>query len=247
MPAAYDKYDYPQYWEGRKYEHESEILAMKAFVSKIKKLDKIVEIGSGYGRLVPSYEYRAKRVILVDPSSKLLKIARKNFDNKKYKFIHSKLENMGNKVKVNSVDLVILVRVLHHIEDIDEAFRKINKLLKNGGYFILEYPNKKHIKAIVMEFLKGNLTFAFDIFPKDRQSDKSCCLPFKNYHPDVIKEKLNINNFKVIQRRSVSNIRNDYIKRLFPLEVLIAAEKLLQIPLSFINFGPSVMILSKKA
>jgi hypothetical protein len=53
MPAAYDTYDYPSYWEGRDYEHGSEEIAIKGFLNRIAKIKTALEIGAGYGRLVP--------------------------------------------------------------------------------------------------------------------------------------------------------------------------------------------------
>jgi len=78
MAAAYDTYDYPGYWIGREYEHEAEIFAIKSFLKKIPVIKNVVEIGAGFGRLVPAYFFRARRVVLTDPSSKLLKIANRH-------------------------------------------------------------------------------------------------------------------------------------------------------------------------
>ncbi len=90
MSAAYDKYDYLKYWIGRDYEHKSEVIALRALLTKIKKIKTILEIGAGFGRLVSSYSFRAKKIILSDPSAKTLKVARSAFKNKKnIKFIHS--------------------------------------------------------------------------------------------------------------------------------------------------------------
>ena len=98
MSAAYDTFDYPGYWIGRDYEHKSEVIALKALLQKIKRIKTILEVGAGFGRLVPSYAFRAKKIILSDPSSKSLKIARGAFSGKKsIKFIHSCLENLPAK------------------------------------------------------------------------------------------------------------------------------------------------------
>ena len=62
MPAAYDNYDYPAYWKGREYEHSSEFLAIKEILLKIPKVDRSIEIGAGFGRLLPIYQFRVKRL-----------------------------------------------------------------------------------------------------------------------------------------------------------------------------------------
>ncbi len=254
MSAAYDTYDYPSYWESREYEHKSEVMALSSLLSKIPKLNSIIEIGAGYGRLTPVYLYRGEKIILSDPSSKLLNLAKKNIKNlpagqagKKVTFIQLKLENLSRKLKNKSADLVILIRVLHHLQDFDKALAVIKKITKKNSYFILEFANKRHLKALVNEFFKGNFTFLLDIFPKDISSKKRRHdLPFINYHPDLVKRKLKENGFKILEVRSVSNIRSPILKKIIPLEVLLFIEKYAQKLLASINFGPSIFILSKK-
>ena len=248
MPAPYDKYNYPAYWEGREYEHHSEIIAIKAFLDRIKEISNILEIGAGFGRLTPSYLYRGKKITLLDSSAKLLSLARARLPENKVKVVHSRLETIPEKINRKSVDLVILVRVLHHIDDIDKCFSIISNVLKNNKYFILEFANKSHKKATALEFLRGNLTFLHDIFPKEVSSKKSrgTSLPFRNYHPDVIKEQLKKNGFRIIEIRSVSNIRSPRLKTIIPTETLLYFERLLQKPFSKINFGPSLFILAQK-
>ncbi|MBU0572207.1 class I SAM-dependent methyltransferase [Patescibacteria group bacterium] len=249
MPAAYDTYDYPSYWEGRDYEHGSEVIAIKGFLEKIPKISKILEIGSGYGRLAPSYLFRAKKTILTDPSSVLLKLAKENLQGENIKFIHTGIENLPNKIRGKSVDVAILVRVLHHLDDTDKAFAIIHKLLKDKGYLILEFANKCHFKATFLEFLHGNFTFSLEIFPKDHRTKKSKrkgTIPFLNFHPDIIKRKLEEAGFNIIETRSVSNFRTSFLKNILPTGLLLSIEKFLQPLLAKINFGPSIFILVQK-
>ncbi len=248
MSAYYDSYDYPSYWKGREYEHEAEIMAIKSFINKIPKINTIVEVGAGYGRLVPSYYFRAKKIILSDPSARLLKIAKSRLRNKGINFIQSSVENLHPKIRRNTADLVIFVRVIHHIQNIDSALNIISKITKKGGYLILEFANKRHLKATLFEFLKGNFTFPLDIFPKEIKSKnkKTKTIPFLNYHPDMIREKLSQHGYNIVEQRSVSNIRSKFMKKIFSLDNLLILEKLLQKPFSYIHFGPSIFVLAKK-
>jgi len=248
MAAYYDHYDYPSYWIGRQYEHEAESLALKSFLNKIPAIKTTLEIGAGFGRLTKIYLYRSKKVILSDPSARLLKIARNEFNRKKVVFIQSTLENIPTKIKPSSLDLVILVRVLHHIKDFEKAFKIIYKILAPNKYFILEFANKQHFKAKIIQFIQGNLTFPLDIFPKDirKKTKTKKTLPFINYHPEIILKCLKDNGFEVEEIRSVSNIRANFLKRFFSLDLLLFFEKILQKPLAKIFFGPSVFILARK-
>lgn len=250
MPAAYDNYDYPSYWKDRNYEHLSEFMAIKSLLTKISKINKSIEIGSGFGRIIPSYLFRVKKALLTDPSAKLISLSiRKYGKNKKVEFLQSKLENLKDKIKLKNFDLAIMIRVLHHIEDIDNAFKIIYSLLTKGGYLILEFPNKSHLKANIRQFLKGDLTYPINIFPIDLRSKKNIkknTLPFINYHPDQVMEKLREAGFEIVEIRSVSNIRSTLLKRLVPLHTLLDIEKYLQIPMAKLYLGPSFFVLAKK-
>lgn len=249
MAAHYDTYDYPAYWESRDYEHQSELIAISAFLERIKNIGKIVEIGAGYGRLVKSYAFRAKRVVLVEPSAKLLKRARHDLVGDKYRFIQSTVENIGKKVKGKSANVAIMIRVLHHITDIEACFGSVYKILDDNGYFILEFANKQHFKAWFMELKRGNVTFPLDIFPKDIRSarnKKKGTIPFINYHPDIVLDELVKSGFTILEKRSVSNIRSDKLKKHLPLDLLLSVERLFQTLLGNLNFGPSIFVLAQK-
>jgi len=250
MSAYYDSYDYASYWKGREYEHESEIIAIKAFLQKIKKVDRALEIGGGYGRLVPAYAFRAKSVTFSEPSIKLLSSAEKAMQNRKnIKYVRSSLENLGKKVKKRSFNLVLMVRVMHHMKDANKTFEKIGELVEDNGYFILEFANKIHFKNVIEHLLKGDFSFMTNKETIDVRSEKSKkrkTIAFVNYHPEKIKEELARYNFEVIDIRSVSNIRNPFLKKHLPKNVLLELEKMLQKPLSYIYFGPSIFILARK-
>lgn len=251
MPAAYDTYDYPAYWKEREYENGAEYAAIRTLLNKIPKIEKILDVGCGYGRLFSAYSFRAQRIILSDPSAKLLSLARKNTkDNEKVEFMQSSLENLPLKIKKGSIDLIMMVRVLHHLENTKGAFTIISNLLKDNGYLILEFANKSHFKSVISEMFKGNITFPLDLSAKDIRSEKSKkagTLPFINYHPDAILQELKDAGFTVLSKLSVSNIRSTFIKKVISTQTLLAAEKFLQQPLGYVNFGPSIFILAQKS
>lgn len=256
MPAAYDKFDYHAYWEKREYEHQSEILAIKGFLEKIPKFKTVADIGCGYGRLLPTYFHRARRIILTDPSAGILSDLRQNLKKLESKhnlkktntkIIQARAENLKNKIYKNTVDLVILVRVIHHVENPEELVQIISRILKKDGYLILEFANKIHGKAVIKNLLRGNLIYPADILPKKvGKTSKKSCLTFNNYHPDMIEAILRKYKFEIIETRSVSNIRCQALKKHLPLPVLLWLESYLQTILSGFKFGPSIFILAKK-
>ena len=254
MPAAYDNFDYPAFWEKREYEHRSEIVAIEAFLGRIKSIDIIADIGCGYGRLTPYYSHRARKVFLFDPCNKMLSLARKRLGLKKgsrnkTEVIKSKIETLPMKFKRKYFDVVIMVRVLHHIKNPEKALEAISKSIKKGGYLIAEFPNKLNYKTLTKNVIRGNLTYPFEIDASDircKKNKNKKTIPFLNYHPDKMLELLRNNNFEIIEIRSVSNVRNGFAKQNFPTEFLISIEKKLQRPLARVFFGPSIFILARK-
>ena len=249
MKASYDEYNYPTYWEKRYYEHKSEVIAIKSLLNEIPNITTIGDLGGGYGRLVNTYSQRAKNIYLIDPSSKLLSKAKKDlFYLENIKFIQSSVENLIYKNLKAKFDTILFVRVMHHIKDIDKVFSILSSLLKNNGYLILEFANKNHWKAIFKKFIRGDFTFPVDIFPIDRRSTRSKkkkAITFLNYHPDLVEKKLIDNGFSVIDKLSVSNLRNNILKNHLSSKFLINIEKHIQKPFAKINFGPSIFILAK--
>lgn len=240
MPTANDNSEY---------EHQSELIALKKILEEIPKVNTITEINCGYGRLLPTYFHRAKRIVLTDPSAKHIKRLQYNIKTlqktqslKKtnIKIIRTKAENLRGKIYKNTVDLVIAIRVIHHLNDPKATLMLISKILKKDGYLILEFPNKVHGKAMLTNFLHGNLVYSADILPKEIGKN------IKNYHPEMIKALLIEQKFEILAMRSVSNIRSQKLKQHLPLPTLIWLEEYLQTFLAKFNFGPSIFILAKK-
>jgi len=250
MGAAYDSYDYSAYWEGRDYEHNSEVVALKKILQKIPKIGTIIDIGAGFGRLTPVYAFRGKKVIIAEPSAKLLSLARKNLTNyQNLEFVQASVEILSEKVPRGRADLVLMVRVAHHLQNLESAFRAVNSLLKPGGFFVLEFANKLHFKAIFKELLRGNINYSSELSPKDVRSPKSIrnhTISFLNHHPKNVDLILEKTGFKVLDKLSVSNFRNRILKKYLPMELLTSLESAFQKPLSYINFGPSIFVLAQK-
>lgn len=247
--AYYDNYDYPKYWKTRDYEHESECIAIKSFFKKLPKVETIAEVGCGFGRLSKCYSEFAKSITLIDPSGDLLKIAKEMCGNKKFHYKKSTVESLSKGKIKEKYDVIIMVRVLHHIDDLDKAFESINKSLKKNGYFILEFANKMHGKSQFENILKGNWTYPLDIFPVDKRSKKNIkkkSILFLNHHPDMVIKKLKENGFEILERKSVSNFRSRIIKKFIPLNQLLRLERKSQDTLAPIMFGPSIFVLCKK-
>lgn len=249
MSVPYDYFDYPSYWAFRRYENEAEKIAISYLFRKIGKKDSLAEIGSGFGRLVPFYSDFAKEIVLADPSENLLQISQKKFgQQRKIKFIKTSLPKLS--LPNSSFDVVVMVRVIHHLKDTENFFNEISRILKPDGFFVLELANKIHFLARVRELLKGNFFFTADQEPLEMRSKESIAsnkILFLNHHPQKIIKNLKAEGFIIEKILSVSNFRNPIIKKFIPLKVLLFLERYSQRFLANLYFGPSIFILARKA
>src|SRR3989344_7936336 len=109
------KHNYLRYWDGRDYENAAEQVAIKQLL-KGKHFKHAVDVGGGYGRLCILLEDYAEKVTLAEPSQQQLNIA-KDFLNT-HPEIERKLAQADNlEFNDGSVDLLTMVRVMHHLPD----------------------------------------------------------------------------------------------------------------------------------
>jgi len=252
VKAPYDSFDYPEFWKGREYEDRAERIALEKLLSKIPQKGSLIDIGGGFGRLAQIYAPEFKKCLLVDPSEKHLNLGQKNLKNfKNLQFKKGIGENLP--VKDATFDVVLMVRVVHHLPDPEKTFREASRVLKPSGYFVLEFANKIHFLARLRAFLKGNFNFASNLQSLDQRSPASLAsgtIPLFNHHPKFILERLEKANFQIISLLSVSNFRHPILKKIIPLPILVFLEKYFSLFVSHFSFlsyfGPSIFILCQK-
>lgn len=249
MPAPYDLFDYQQYWQGREYEDTAEKIAIERFFKIIGEKSSLIDVGGGFGRLTEAYLNFSKKVVLTDPSENNLIIAKKKF-GKNGKIIYRKASLPDLPFADCSFDVVIMVRVIHHLADSQKNLKELSRILKPNGYLILEFANKIHFLARIKALLKGEFNFAPSLKTYEKRSKESISkkkILFLNHHPKKIFIDLQKNDFKILDYLSVSNFRSPIIKRIIPFKLLIFLENICQRWLSNVFFGPSIFVLAKKS
>lgn len=249
-PKKADQYNDPEhnylrYWDGREYEDASERLAIKKLL-KGKHFKHAADIGGGYGRLCIFLEKYADKVTLAEPSQQQLDIA-KDF-LKDHPEIERKLTQADNlQFDDKELDLITMVRVMHHLPDPSVEFSEIARTLTDDGVFILEIASYSHFKNKVKYFLRGK-TLPKD--PVDIRSEKykrEEDIAFVNHNPKTVIKQLAHAGLKVDSVLSVSNLRSTTLKKIVPKTVMLKVENFLQKPLGKTFFGPSIWMLVKKA
>ncbi len=157
-------------------EHLLRYLFAKKYAQGKTVLD--LACGTGYG----SFELKksgAKKVIGGDISKKALNYARKNY--KKKGLIFKKLDGEKIDLSNGSVDLVISLETIEHLENPLKFLKEVKRVLKKKGLFICSSPNKRvtsplskkplnkyHLKEFyigeLLELLKKNKLFPREVF-----------------------------------------------------------------------------------
>ena len=94
---------------------------------------KIMEIGSGSGRILKNLiKFKPIKIIGIEPSD-AAEVARKNINSNLLKIKKVKAENIKFK---NEFNYVFSLGVIHHIPQYEKVVKNVNKSLKKGGKFI---------------------------------------------------------------------------------------------------------------
>lgn len=238
-------HNYLRYWDGRDYEDAAERMALSRLLED-KKFKHAADIGGGYGRLCVFLEQYAKKVTLAEPSQQQLDIGKEFL--KDHPNIDSVLTQADNlKFKDKSLDLITMIRVMHHLPDPSVEFGELHRVLTDDGYLVLEVANYAHGRNRLKHFLTNKRLPEEPVDIRSESNKNENEIPFVNHNPKTVVNQLAHAGFKVEKVLSVSNLRSTSLKKLLPKVVMLAFEKPLQVALAKAYFGPSVFFLIKKA
>ncbi len=246
--AFYDdaNLNYADYWTERGYEHAAELMAIRRLLAG-HTFEHAVDVGGGYGRLsiiLADYAY-ARRVTLVDSSQQQLELAT-TFLAAHPQISASRMDADELQLDDASADLVMMVRVLHHLPDPAAELHEVYRILRPGGYAIVEVANVAHAVNRVRYLVRRTpipLTAVAILPPHLRREDG---IPFVNHHPATVVGLLLGTGFQLERTLSVSNLRHRAITRVLPRPALLAVERALQERLASVYFGPSVFLFLRK-
>jgi len=246
--SDYENYDYREFWKDdqRLYEDLSERIALRKLLAPVKDRSGVfADIGCGYGRLFSQYKDFGT-IILVDYSMNNLRVARDNIgkylgpEHKKLSSVHFiAADALKLPIRTDVVDVLLTVRVVHHLPNPQLYFDQVSRVLKGGGTYILEFANKRNTKNILRNMAGRMDTSPFNLVPS-RVGDT-----ILNYHPAHILGMLGQREFRVIKLLSVSNFRLQLIKKMVPTRALLFLENFYQNVFSFLSFGPSIFLKAK--
>ena len=237
-------FNYAQFWTGRDYEHNSEVIALRHML-RGRRFGHAVDIGGGFGRLSVILTDYADHVTLVDPSTQQLELSERIFPG--HSFIERKLMDAAHlDFADESVDLVTLIRVLHHLPDPGPEFGELYRILRPGGFAVIEVANSVHAANRIKHVVRGQRISRLAVDLRTAESRERGSAPYFNHHPHTIRHDLSALGLDVLQVLSVSNLRHPVLKAVVPERAMLAAERAAQQRLARFYFGPSAFFLLRK-
>ncbi len=234
----YEGSDYQEKFWGagsRAYEDAAEALALKKLLPKSGT--HLLELGAGAGRNTLRYA-GFERVTLLDYSTtQLAQAIEKLGEGPGYRYIAADIYRLP--FAPATFDAATMIRTLHHFAQPQLALEQVRSCLTGGACFILEFANKRNLKS-VLRYAAGKQKWN----PFNREAVEFIKLNF-DLHPAFVKALLRESGFKIEKQISVSYLRADFFKRLFPLKVLTSLEALLQAGLSWTAYSPSIFLRTK--
>lgn len=235
------KHNYLHYWDGRQYEHQAEEIAINKLLHG-KHFATAVDVGGGYGRLCVQLENFADKVALAEPSQQQLDIAADFLkDHPEIKRQLAQADALPFEDK--SIELLTMIRVMHHLPDPSAEFREISRVLSPDGYAIIEVANYLHMRNRLRHLAKGKRMPVKPVDIRSASNKRDDEIAFVNHNPATVVRQLEHAGLRVEAKLSVSNLRSVRLKKIMPREVMLGAEKMLQRPLASVYFGPSIFFL----
>ncbi len=119
-------------------------------IEKRGRLGSVLDFGCGSGVMLPFLSQQADEIIAVDIDLEPLHRLKKYVDfDEKICFLDS-----HDNIPLNSLDQIIALDVLEHVDNLDKIFAKLALLLKPGGEIIVSGPTE-NIFYKVGRFLAG--------------------------------------------------------------------------------------------
>jgi SAM-dependent methyltransferase len=235
LVCDYEGSDYQiRFWEkgGREYEDRCEAIALKRLLPKNGSL--MLELGAGAGRNTPRY-HGFERIVLLDYSRTQLKQAQEYLgQSERYVYVAADIYRLP--FVDGLFDAATMIRTLHHMADAPVALRQVRNVLRPGAAFVLEYANKRNLKAILRYTLRQQTWSPFT-----REPMEFAPLNF-DFHPKAIRGWLENVGFHIEKILPVSHYRIGLLKRTIPASILAGLDSILQWSGELGQFSPSVFL-----
>ena len=216
----------------RAYEDGAEAAALRRLLPDGGEF--LLEIGAGAGRNTPRYS-GFERIALVDYSLSQLQRAQESLGkDERYLYVAGDVYRLP--FAPGLFDGATMIRTLHHMSDPQAALVSVAEVLKQNSTFVLEYANKRNLRAVLRWLVRAQVWNPFDRAPIEFVK-----LNF-NFHPQSVRAWLAEAGLVVERELAVSMFRLPLFKRILPIGSLIALDTAVQPIGRWILLSPSVFL-----
>jgi ubiquinone/menaquinone biosynthesis C-methylase UbiE len=233
MICDYEGSDYKaDFWQNadRAYEDAVERVAVRRLLPPAGK--RMAEFGAGFGRLADLYT-GYDEIILLDYSRTMLEQAQQCWGNDpRFRFVAADIYHLPFADGIFSA--ATMIRVIHHIADVTTALGEIRRTVAPGGCFVMEFANKRNLKAVSRYALRRQTWSPFAPQPVEFVT-----LNY-NFHPRWMAARLRQAGFATQRALAVSYLRSGALKRFLPIKWMVYLDALLQLTARLGALSPSI-------
>jgi ubiquinone/menaquinone biosynthesis C-methylase UbiE len=237
--CSYEGSDYQaSFWDRgeRAYEDAAEAVALRRLLPGGGR--RLLELGAGAGRNTPRYRGFAE-IVLLDYSRTQLQQARQRLgdtgpDGARLTYVAADIYRLP--FAGGQFDAATMVRTLHHMVDPRRALQEVRRSLRLDSAFVLEFANKRNLKAVLRYALRRQGWNPFSPEPVEFAP-----LNF-DFHPATVRTWLQVTGFSIERQLTVSHFRVGLLKRAVPLRLLVAMDALAQRTGDLWQLSPSVFV-----
>ena len=235
-PPRYDLSYRDAFWRERGYEDRCDRLSLRALLPASG--GRLLDIGAGFGRLADEYG-AFDRVTLADASPEMRDAAREHVGaDPRFEIVAAEADALP--FADASFDVVVAVRLVLHLRDPLPLFREVHRVLRPGGTFIVEFPNRRHLLAVVRHLIGRQSWSPTGLEPHEYLEDHFA------HQPARVQRQLRAAGLEPDAVRAVSLFRSRWLKQRVAAHTLAAIEAPFQALLGPLVPGPSVYVRARR-
>jgi ubiquinone/menaquinone biosynthesis C-methylase UbiE len=139
--------DYREFWKGeaKRFLHEFEVNILQKLRSR--QPGWFIDVGSGYGRMVPVCLRPHRKIVLVDYAINHLEMAAATYLDENIFFVAANAYYLP--FRSESFDAGISIRTFHHINDPRAFLKELGRIMRKDSNMALEYSNKRSLFRLI--------------------------------------------------------------------------------------------------
>ena len=147
--SRFEKLDFTSLWEGREKVNSLEKIILSSFL-KTSDCSRILELGTGNGRLTSTIQHYAKQYVGSDINKEFLAQVKSKSNMEDAIFLASNLYHLP--FADNSFSCIVMIRVFNFVSQPFQVLRDLSRILVPGGFLLISINPKPSLATIVDDF-----------------------------------------------------------------------------------------------